>query len=623
MSCRTLTPVSSTQPPERVSRQAPAVAVQASDSEAPPRRSREHLQRYRWQQLLLILTLMIPTSTAPGLPAMAWGQYDRPTKNPHQSRSVVIATNGLVATSHPLAAQVGLSILQSGGNAADAAIATNAMMGLVEPMSCGIGGDLFVLYWDADSRQVYGLNASGRSPYALTRAVFADKELTEIPRVGPLSWSVPGCVDGWHQLRTRFGTMSLGQLLEPAIAYAESGFPVTEVIAGYWKAAETELQEWPDSVATYLPGGQAPVEGEIFRNPRLAATYRTLVEADREGRDAFYTGEIAEAIVGFSKANGGFLSLQDFADHQSDWVDPVSTKYRGYDVWELPPNGQGIAVLEMLNLLEPYNITEMGHNSAEYLHLLIEAKKLAFADRARYYADPAMVDVPVTELISKEYASRQRRRIDPNQAAIDVPAGDPLLKNGDTIYLCVVDKNGNCCSLIQSNFQGFGSRVVPGDVGFALQNRGALFALDEEHPNRLEPHKRPFHTIIPGFVTYEGEPWLCFGVMGGDMQPQGQVQILVNLIDFGMNIQAAGDAARIFHAGSATPTGKPMEAGGGRVLVESGVSDEVIEALRQRGHQVERGGASFGGFQGIRLDQNQGTLHGATEPRKDGTAVGY
>ncbi len=566
------------------------------------------------------LCLMAPIANSDDASPPYAAPYDRPAGNPRKSRSALVAKHGIVATSEPLAAQVGLKILQDGGNAVDAAIATNAMLGLVEPMSCGIGGDLFVIYWDAKSKQLFGLNASGRSPYALTRDVFKEKNLTRIPSTGPLAWSVPGCVDGWDELRTRFGTMEFDEILAPAIAYAEEGFPVSELISLSWRASADELAKWPDTAKTYLIDGKGPEFGQIFKNPNLARTYRLIAE---RGRDAFYNGEIAHAIVTFSEANGGYFSQKDFSDHQSEWVDPVSTNYRGYDIWELPPNGQGIAALEMLNLLEPYNIKEMGHNSAEYLHLFIEAKKLAFADRARFYADPAIEDVPVAALISKEYAARQRKRIDPNKAAVDVPPGDPILQKGDTVYLCVVDKEGNCCSFIQSNYYGFGSKMVPGDTGFVLQNRGALFALDDMHPNRLEPHKRPFHTIIPAMATKDGQPWLVFGVMGGDMQPQGHVQVLVNMIDFGMDVQAAGDAARVRHIGSAQPTGAPMEAGGGRVVVESGVTDEVVDLLKQRGHIVTRDRTSFGGYQAIMIDTAHGTLTGGTEPRKDGAAVGY
>jgi gamma-glutamyltranspeptidase / glutathione hydrolase len=547
-------------------------------------------------------------------------EFDRPSGNPQQSRSVVIAKNGIVATSHPLAAQVGLDILKAGGNAADAAIATNAMLGLVEPMSCGIGGDLFVIYWDNKTQKLYGLNASGRSPYDINRGVFQKLNLKQIPTYSPLAWSVPGCVDGWEELRSRFGTQELSQTLEPSIQYAEAGFPVSQIIAGYWKSGEKRFENWPDSQKTFLRNGKAPTTGEIFKNPYLAKSYRAIAQ---HGRDAFYKGEIAKQIVEFSKANGGYFSMKDFADHKSEWVDPVSTNYRGYDIWELPPNGQGIAALEMLNVLEAYDVKAMGRNSAELIHLFVEAKKLAFANRAKFYSDPAFNKLPIDGLISKEFAAIQRKRINKDKAATDVPAGDPKLGHGDTVYLTVVDKDRNCCSFIQSNYHGFGSQIVPGDVGFPIQNRGQLFSLEEDHLNRLEPHKRPFHTIIPAFATKDGKPWFCFGVMGGDMQPQGHVQVLMNIIDFGMNVQEAGDAARICHFGSQTPTGLPMEEAGGRVGLESGITRKAAHGLVQRGHKLVKATGSFGGYQGILIDWKNGTLHGGTEPRKDGAAVGY
>ena len=546
--------------------------------------------------------------------------YDRPAGDHRQSRSVVIAQHGMVATSQPLAAQAGLDVLKAGGNAADAAVATSAAMGVVEPMSCGIGGDLFIIYWDAKTKKLYGLNACGRSPYKLSREVFAQKGLKEIPTSGPLSWSVPGCVRGWEDFLERFGTKKFSEVLAPAIAYAENGFPVAQQIAGYWRGAEKSMVKWPDSAATYLRDGKAPRVGEVFRLPRLAATYRAIAE---HGAKTFYEGETAREIVRFSEKNGGYFTLADFQDHKSEWIDPVSTNYRGLDVWELPPNGQGIAALQILNLLEPYDLKSMGPGSADYVHLYVEAKKLAYADRARFYADMAFEKVPVGELISKRYADQRRKRIDLAKAADEVPAGDPKLAGGDTIYLTVVDKDRNCCSLINSLYNGFGSQVVPGNVGFALQNRGALFALDAAHPNRLEPHKRPFHTIIPAMATKDGKPWLSFGVMGGDMQPQGHVQVLINMIDFGMNVQQAGDAARIYHHGSATPTGDAMKPKGGTVAVESGISDATIEELRRRGHQVERSKGSFGGYQAIQIDWEHGVLHGGSDPRKDGCAVGY
>jgi len=547
--------------------------------------------------------------------------YDRPAKNPGQSRSTIVAEHGIVATSQPLAAQVGLDVLKRGGSAADAAIATSAMMGLVEPMSCGIGGDVFVIYWDAKTKKLYGLNGSGRSPYNLNREVFKKQGLTDIPGQGVLCWSVPGCVAGWEDLRVKFGRKTLAELLEPAVGYAEGGFPVSEIIANYWNAGVKGLQKWPDTAATFLIDGRAPREGEIFRNPRLGNTYRRI---GAEGPNAFYRGGIAKKIVDFSDVNGGYFSLKDLADHRSQWVEPVSTNYRGYEVWELPPNGQGIAALQMLNLIEPHDVRKMGRGSAEWFHLFIEAKKLAFADRAKYYADPDFAKLPTAELISKPYAANRAKQLSLTSAAMDVPAGNPALERGDTIYLTVVDKDRNCCSMIQSNFGSFGSFVVPGDVGFVIQNRGQSFALDDKHLNRLEPHKRPFHTIIPAMVTKDGKPWLSFGVMGGDMQAQGHVQILVDLIDFDMNLQEAGDESRVRHDGSADPSGEPAEPNGGRVFVEPAVPEDVVSALKSRGHQVERGrGVGFGGYQAILIDSKLGVLFGATEPRKDGAAVGY
>ncbi|MBX3412135.1 MAG: gamma-glutamyltransferase [Pirellulales bacterium] len=546
--------------------------------------------------------------------------YDRPAKNRHQSRSVVTATNGMVATSQPLAAQIGLDVLKQGGNAADAAIAASAAIGLMEPMSCGIGGDVFVIYWDARSKRLYGLNGSGRSPGTISRDIFAAKGMQYIPDAGPLSWSVPGCVAGWEDLRERFGTKSLAELLAPSIESAEQGFAVTEIIAAGWQASTRMLSQHPDSARTYLPGGRAPVEGEIFRNPDLARSYRALATG---GRDAFYRGPLAEAIVAFSHTQGGYFELDDFAEHRSEWIEPVSTTYRGHEVWELPPNGQGIAVLQILNLLEPYDLKSMGHNSAEYLHLLIEAKKLAYADRARFYADPAFAKLPTAELISKPYADARRKLIDRQRAAQKVPPGDPKLAHGDTIYLTVVDRDRNCCSFIQSNYYGFGSGMVPGNLGFVLQNRGALFSLDPQHANTLEPRKLPFHTIIPAMATQDGVPWLVFGVMGGDMQPQGHVQVFLNMVEFGMNVQEAGDAARVRHLGSATPTSEPADPQGGLVTVESGVSEQAIAGLRAKGHRVEQSVGDFGGYQAIRIDWRHGTLAGGTEPRKDGAAVGY
>lgn len=578
----------------------------------------------------IILTWLIPMaapspifsqSESDASPAVKPGAYAK-ARHPSQLRSATIAQHGIVATSHPLASQAGLDILKAGGNAADAAIAANAVLGVVEPMSNGIGGDLFVIYWDAKTQKLYGLNASGRSPYKLNRNILKEKGLTQIPTEGPLSWSVPGCVSGWETLRSRFGTRPLGEILQAAIRTAAEGAPVPEVIAGYWRGSQAALRATPEAATAFLVNGErAPAVGEVMKLPQLAATLQLIAT---EGRDAFYKGPIAQKMVAYSESHGGYFSLPDFADHTDDWVDPVSTNYRGYDVWELPPNGQGIAALEMLNVLEHFDLKSLKHNSAEHIHLFVEAKKLAFADRAKFYADMAFAKLPVAELISKEYGQRQMKRIDRNRAATDVPPGDPRLARSDTIYMCAVDKDRNCCSLIQSNYVGFGSKHVPGDVGFALQNRGALFALEDDHLNRLEPHKRPFHTIIPAMVTKDGKPWFCFGVMGGDMQAQGHVQVLMNLIDFGMNVQAAGDAPRVMHTGSATPTGLPAE-GVGSVTVEQGVSDDAIEKLRSMGHKITKTprSSSYGGYQGILIDLEHGVLHGATESRKDGIAAGY
>jgi gamma-glutamyltranspeptidase / glutathione hydrolase len=549
------------------------------------------------------------------------GRYDRPSGPSSQSRSVVFARGGMACTSDPRATAAALRILQSGGSAVDAAIAANAVLGVVEPMSCGIGGDLYSLVWDAKTRTLSGLNASGRAPQGLTRQVFRDKGLKEIPLYGPLSWSVPGCVAGWFDLHGKFGRLKMAQILEPAIELAENGFPVAPVIAGYWAKTEQSFAAWPDSKSTFLLGGKkAPRAGDVFSNPRLATTYRAIAD---QGSDVFYQGSIADRIVAFSQAHGGYFSKQDFIDHRNEWIEPISTNYRGYDVWQIPPNGQGLAVLQMLNVLEQHDLRAMGWGSPDATHLLLEAKKLAYADRARFYADTAWEQLPVAALASKPYAIAQNRRVNMNRAATTHEPGDPKLIQGDTVYLCVVDGDRNCCSLIQSNFHGFGSQAVPGDVGFALQNRGNLFSLDPSHPNRLEPGKRPFHTIIPSIVTQGDRPVFVFGVMGGDMQPQGQVQVLVNWIDFGMNIQMAGDAARVRHEGSPTPTGTPGDAMGGVVHYESGLPAETVEALRARGHLIQPSRTSMGGYQGILIDWDRGVLQGATESRNDGVALGF
>jgi gamma-glutamyltranspeptidase / glutathione hydrolase len=551
-----------------------------------------------------------------GAERRAWA-HDRPDGPLHKTRSTVMARQGMAATSQPLATATAIRVLQQGGNAVDAAIAANAVLGVVEPMSCGLGGDLFAIVWDAKTKKLYGLNASGRSPGAATIDVFEAKGLTAIPTYGPLSWSVPGCVDGWDQLRQRFGTRSWSELLEPAIDYADIGFPVSEIIAAQWRQSAPALAAIPTTAACFLPGGQAPPKGSLFRNPQLARSLRVIVQG---GRDAFYRGPIAQAIVRYSQSAEGLFSLADFAEHKSTLVEPLSTNYRGYDVWELPPNGQGIAVLEMLNLLEPFDLKSLGPQSAAALHLLIEAKKLAYEDRAKYYSDPDFGHLPIAGLISKAYAQGRRAELKLDRASVHPTAGEPA--QADTIYMTVVDRDFNCVSLIQSNFHDFGSRHVPADLGFALQNRGALFALDRSHSNRLEPRKRPFHTIIPGFITRDGKPWLSFGLMGGDMQAQGHVQVICNLIDFGMDVQEAGDAPRFRHFGSSEPTGQRGK-DGGEVALESGITPEVRRQLLAKGHRLVEEVGGFGGYQAIRIDLERGVLWGGSDPRKDGAAMGY
>ncbi|MFO0939684.1 MAG: gamma-glutamyltransferase [Pirellulales bacterium] len=548
------------------------------------------------------------------------GAYDRPFGPIHQSRSVVTAKKAMACTSDPRATAAALEVLQKGGNAIDAAIAANAVLGVVEPMSCGIGGDLYTIIWDAKTQSLHGLNASGRCPEQLNRDKLAQAGVKELPLYGPLTWSVPGCVAGWNDMHSKFGKLPIGEVLKPAIRLAEEGFAVSPVIAGYWNAAAPRLRRNPDAAKTYLLDGErSPKVGQVFQNPRLAKTYRSLVE---HGLSSYYTSEIADQIVKFSQANGGYFTKDDFTKHKNDWIPLVSTDYRGYQVWQIPPNGQGLSVLQILNVLSQFDVAKMGWGSPEYCHLFLEAKKLAYADRAKFYADTAFEKVPISMLNSMDYAKSQAARIDLKQAGKNIAAGDAKLREGDTVYLCVVDEDRNCCSLIQSNFHGFGSQMVPGELGFALQNRGNLFSLDASHPNRLEPGKRPFHTIIPSMVTKDGKPVFTFGVMGGDMQPQGQAQVLVNWLDFGMNIQMAGDASRMRHEGSATPTGTPETPPGGTVFVESGMPEATVAALRAMGHDVKLARSSMGGYQGILIDHENGTLQGATESRNDGLALG-
>ncbi|MBN1478785.1 gamma-glutamyltransferase [candidate division KSB1 bacterium] len=537
-----------------------------------------------------------------------------------RSRSEVFAKNGMAATSHPLATQIALDILQKGGSAVDAAIAANAALGLMEPMSCGIGGDLFALVWDAKTKTLHGLNASGRSPQSLKIDHFFENGFEQIPIRGPLSLSVPGCVDGWYELHGKFGLLTMPDILQPVIDYAKNGVPVPEIIAGYWQDGIASFAEQPNFLETYGIDGKAPQKGQLFRNLDLAETYAQIAAG---GRDVFYKGELAKTIDRFIKEHGGFLSFNDLASHTSEWLEPVSTNYRGFDVWELPPNGQGIAVLQMLNILEKFDLATFGFGSPDHIHVFLEAKKLVFEDRAQYYADPDFYNVPLDHLISKKYATERFELMDMHRARADYQAGE--ISEGETIYLCTADKDGNMVSLIQSIYYGFGAALVPDGLGIVLQNRGALFSLEEGHANVYEPGKRPFHTIIPAFVTRDGEPYMAFGVMGGDFQPQGQVQVLINMIDFGMNVQQAGDAPRVAHSGSSTPRGDEMQTDGGQVGLEDYFPPQLAEQLRARGHNVRVGNniMFYGGYQAIQYDKKNDVYIGATEVRKDGQVAGY
>jgi len=563
------------------------------------------MKRFIILQLITLLSLNIMCA------------QDRLTGKTFATRSEVIAKHGMAATSQPLATQIALDILKQGGNAVDAAIAANAALGLMEPTGNGIGGDLFAIIWDAKTQKLYGLNASGRSPESLTLDYFKENGYEKIPAFGPLPVSVPGCVDGWFEMHKKFGSLEMTEILKPAISYAREGFPVSELIAFYWNGNAKRLAEFPGFKEVYMPNGSAPQKGEIFKNPYLASTLEKIAKG---GRDVFYKGEIANKIDEYMKEQGGFLSYDDLASHKSEWVEPISANYRGYDVWELPPNGQGTAALQILNILEGYDISAMGFGSTEYIHTFTEAKKLAFEDRAKYYSDPDFNDLPVQELISKEYANERRNLINPNRAARNYPAGE--LEQGNTIYLTVTDKYGNMVSLIQSNYRGMGSGMTPGKLGFVLQDRGELFSLDENHMNRYEPGKRPFHTIIPAFITKNGKPFMSFGVMGGSMQPQGHAQIVVNMLDFGMNLQEAGDAPRLRHGGSSQPTGEIMN-DGGILQLETGIDYEVIRELIKKGHQIKFSLGGYGGYQAIMYDAENGVYYGASESRKDGQAAGY
>jgi gamma-glutamyltranspeptidase/glutathione hydrolase len=542
---------------------------------------------------------------------------DRLTGASFATRSEVIAPHAMAATSQPLATQIALDIMKQGGNAIDAAIAANAALGLMEPTGNGMGGDLFAIVWHGPTQKLYGLNASGRSPSSLTLDYFIENGYEKIPAHGPLPVSVPGCVDGWFELHGKFGKLKMTEVLQPAIKYAREGFPLTEVIAHYWEIGCKYLSRFDGFSDVFMPNGRIPGKGDIFKNPALANTLTKIAE---EGRKVFYEGEIAETIAKYIQEQGGFLSVEDFSKHKSEWVEPESVNYRGYDVWELPPNGQGIAALQMLQILENYDIRSMGFGSADYIHHFTEAKKLAFEDRAKFYADMDFVDVPVEQLLSDEYSAQRKDLIHPDRAAKTYDAG--ALEGGETIYLTVADDEGTMVSLIQSNYRGMGSGMTPPGLGFVLQDRGELFSLEKGHANVYEPGKRPFHTIIPAFITKEGKPWVSFGLMGGAMQPQGHVQIVINLIDFDMNLQEAGDAPRIRHIGSSQPTGEKM-IDGGEVNLEFGIGFEAQRALISKGHHLSFSTGGFGGYQAILWNADQGVYYGASESRKDGQAAGY
>jgi gamma-glutamyltranspeptidase/glutathione hydrolase len=571
-------------------------------------------------------------------------QGDRYSGFSGQTRSPVLGKNGMVATSHPLATQIGLYVLKAGGSAVDAAIAANAALGLMEPVGNGIGGDLFAIVWDPKTERLHGLNASGRAPMGQTLQQLREAsaragDANDIPEYGWRSVTIPGAVSGWGMLHERFGRMPMAAVLAPTIYYAEQGHPVSELIGWYWGrgtrnferlCAENIVEECDNWRALFMPNGEAPDVGDIYRNPDLARTLKAIAV---EGTDVFYSGHLGHQMGAYLQRIGAPHSAADFAAHTSNWVEPVSVDYRGYDVWQLPPNGQGIAGLQILNLLEGYDLKSLGRTSDEFWHLFVEAKKLAFADRAKYYADPDFVDVDVETLLSDAYADQRRALIGETamqsaEAGLETHLDTSGIASGDTIYLTTADADGMMVSLIQSNYRGMGSGLVPDDgqgrtLGFMFQDRGAQFSLDPGHANVYAPGKRPFHTIIPAFVTKDGQPWLSFGLMGGAMQPQGHAQIVVNMVDFGMNVQAAGDAARFHHTGSTEPTGLNEMTDGGTVEIESGVPLAVAQALAARGHNVEYTTGPFGGYQAIWRDPDTGVYWGASEMRKDGQAAGY
>ena len=541
--------------------------------------------------------------------------YDRITGLEFASRSEVIATNGMAATSHPLATQTAISILKNGGNAIDAAIAANAVLGLVEPTGCGIGGDLFAIIWSADEKKLFGLNSSGPAPKNISINKLKQNGLEKIPPYGPLPVTVPGAVAGWVSIHKKFGLLEFNKLFNDAINYAENGFPITELVSYYLERSSEIFAAYPNFKDVWMPNGKTPKKGEIFINKNLAENYKEI--ANTYGK-SFYSGKIAENIVNTVNAQGGFFSMSDLNSFEPEWINPVSTNYRGYDVWELPPNGQGIAALQILNILERFDIESMGFGTSDYIHLFTEAKKVVYEDRAKYYADTNFSNIPVEKLISKEYANERSKLINLKKSSKSFNPGN--LEIGDTIYLTVADSFGNMVSLIQSNYRGMGSGVVPDNTGFMLQDRGEMFSLDPNHMNSLMPGKRPFHTIIPAFVTKNDKPFISFGLMGGAMQPQGHAQIIVNLVDFKMNLQEAGDAPRIRHVGSSQPTGEKM-LDGGYLSLEKSFDKNEISKLKKMGHKFQYDLGGFGGYQAIMI--KDGVYYGASESRKDGHASGY
>ena len=550
-----------------------------------------------------------------GIATPFFAQHDYQNRLPF--RSEVIAKKGIAATSHPLATQTALDILKRGGNAIDAAIAANALLGLIEPTACGIGGDAFAVIWDAKTQRLYGINGSGKAPSNLSFNYFKKQKIRDIPSEGPLSLTVPGCVDTWQKMHEKFGKLSLEEILAPAIAYSDDGFPVSEMVAKNMALQAERLKKYSGFSKIYMPNDSLPKKGDLFKNPALANTYRRLAEA---GLRNFYDGEIADEMVEYVKTQGGFLSVSDFNAYQSEWVQPLSTSYRGYELWQLPPNGQGIAIIEMLNILETNDIKSMGFGSKALIHLLIETKKLVSEDVSEQLGDPAFVNVAISKLISKAFAAERAKLINKEKAGKSVNTA--FFEQGNSVFLTVADAEGNMVGLMQSNYRGMGSGLTPENLGFVLQNSAAAFTLQANHPNVYAAGKRPLLNNTPSFVTKDGSPWLCFGWMDGQLQSQSQLQFLVNVIDFGMNLQEAGDAPMVCHE---TPVERvsTSTAESGWVNMDSGFNYEIIRGLMKMGHRVKFETGNYGGFQAIMRDPISGIYFGASESKKNGQAAGY